>query len=223
MSVEGDETLELTNVRMPHFTEAEIETAEREQVKRAGPLVTRMKARIDESWSVVRTDLAERAGGTVSIRAQLLGHYALKANMALELQALMAEGLAGRDKEGSDKAFRSLAGLSVVAADLLNKAYAAATEEGKAKAAKLGPVDQLMTTLGVQSETGGQGERSEVGPTLHGGGGSNGEPPRSKSTASLPLGPLSQPKPTPAAPAPESPSVFAAPQPKKPPRRKQEP
>lgn len=169
VGIEGDEPVMLANVQVPHFTEAEIEAAEREQVKRAGPLVTRMKARIDESWSVVRADLAERAGGKASIRAQLLGHYALKANMALELQALMAEGLAGRDKEGSDKAFRSLAGLSVVAADLLNKAYAAATEEGKAKAAKVEPVDALMATLGVSEgpgsvpvSTGGVGSMSSL-------------------------------------------------------------
>jgi hypothetical protein len=183
VGVEGDEPVMLANVQVPHFTEAEIEKAELEQVKRAGPLVTRMKARIDESWSVVRTDLAERAGGKASIRAQLLSHYALKANMALELQALMAEGLAGRDKEGSDKAFRSLAGLSVVAADLLNKAYAAATEEGaaKAKAQSGGPVGELMGRLGVTPT---QGESSESSPRSHGGGGSTLGPPPSKSPTS---------------------------------------
>lgn len=200
MGIEGDVPVVLANVQVPHFTEAEVEAAEAEQVKKAGPLVTRLKERIDESWSVVRVDLAERAGGKASIRAQLLGHYALKANMALELQALMAESLAGRDKEGSDKAFRSLAGLSVVAADLLNKAYAAATEEGKAKAAKLGPVDQLMTTLGVAAtghetsgatasglvppvgagDPGGGGESSGLASPSHGGGTAFGEPPRSK-------------------------------------------
>lgn len=190
VSAAGDEPVLMVNVQVPHFTEAEIEAAELEQVKRAGPLVTRMKARIDESWSVVRADLAERAGGKASIRAQLLGHYALKANMALELQALMAESLAGRDKEGSDKAFRSLAGLSVVAADLLNKAYAAATEEGKAKAAKLEPVDALMATLGVT----GAEAKSDPSPTFDGGGGLTSRVHASKPAASPPASSQKKPR-----------------------------
>ncbi len=151
MGVQGDESVLLVNVQVPSFTPEEVAAAEAEQVKRAGPLVIRIRERAEEVWQLVRAELNARAGGEASARTSVLAHYALMSNRALELQALLAEATAGSNGKDPDKAFRSLAGLSVVAADLLNKAYAAATEEGaaKAKAQSGGPVGELMGRLGV--------------------------------------------------------------------------
>lgn len=161
VGIEGDAPVMLVNVQVPSFTPEEVAAAEEQQVKRAGPLVIRIRERAEESWQLVRAELAARSGGEASARTTVLAHYALMANRALELQALLAEATAGSEGKDPDKAFRSLAGLSVVAADLLNKAYAAATEEGRAKAAKLEPVDALMATLGV---TGAEAKSDPMSP-----------------------------------------------------------
>ena len=209
VSIAGDKPVVIVQLGPPSFTPEEVAAAEEKQVKRAGPLVVRIRERAEESWQLVRAELAQRSGGEASARTTVLAHYALMANRALELQALLAEATAGSDGKDPDKAFRSLAGLSVVAADLLNKAYAAATEEGKAKAAKLAPVDQLMSTLGVTAtghetsgaaasglvppvgagDPGGGGESSGLASPSHGGGGSTSRVHASKTA------PLSQKKP----------------------------
>jgi hypothetical protein len=170
------DTEQLVSVQVRDFTPEEVEAAERKMVKRAGPVVARMRERTAESWGLIRAELNELAGGQASAGCTVMAHHALRAHTALELQSLLAEVSAGEDAEGSDRAFRSLAGLSVVATDLLRKAYAQAREEGaaKAKAQSGGPVGELMGRLGVTPT---QGESSETGPGFDGGGGSTLGPP----------------------------------------------
>lgn len=177
MGAVGFPSEEIVSVQSPSFTEEEIAEAEAKMVKRAGPVVARLRQRTEAIWELILAELNGRAGGQSSARTTVLAHHALRAHTALELQTMLAEVSAGQDRDGSDRAFRSLAGLAVVASDLLNKAYAAATEEGKAKAAKVEPVDALMATLGVS-----EGPGSVPGST--GGVGSIGAPLPSNSPSS---------------------------------------
>lgn len=153
------ETEQVLSVQVRGFTPEEIDAAEAKMVKQSGPVIARLRQRTEAIWELILAELNGKAGGQSSARTTVLAHHALRAHTALELQTMLAEVSAGQDRDGSDRAFRSLAGLAVVATDLLNKAYAAATEEGRAKAAQRGPVDELMTTLGV---TGGPAEKSST-------------------------------------------------------------
>ena len=191
MRIPRSDSCLVETVQAPHFTEAEVAEAEANMVKRAGPVVAKLRERTSAIWELILAELNGRSGGQSSARTTVLAHHALRAHTALELQTMLAEVSAGQDRDGSDRAFRSLAGLAVVASDLLNKAYAAATEEGKAKAAKLGPVDQLMTTLGVAAtghETSGATASGLVPPVGAGDPGLGSEGPGSASPFDPPSG-----------------------------------
>ncbi len=163
----GMETEQVLSVQVRGFTPEEIDAAEAKMVKQAGPVIARLRQRTEAIWELILAELNGKAGGQSSARTTVLAHHALRAHTALELQTMLAEVSAGQDRDGSDRAFRSLAGLAVVATDLLNKAYAAATEEGaaKAKAQSGGPVGELMGRLGVTAS----GHEPPLGGTATGG------------------------------------------------------
>ncbi len=134
----------------PSFSPEQIQAAQAAMVKRAGPLVQWVEESVEQSWAPVRGELNQVAGGRASARVMILAHHARRAHEALELTSLLAKAAAGEDKEGAAKALRNTAGLSVVATDLLNKAYAAAREDAAAaQAAQGGPVNSLMGRLGI--------------------------------------------------------------------------
>lgn len=224
---EGGSGRTVDDFRLPSYTPEQLALAEQyfasRGLEKLAPIVAAVRTRVGTSWMTMLAELNGVAGGQASTRATMLAHYAMKAHTALELAHLVAETAVAEARDQADARLRNAAGIAIVATDLLNKAYAAAEAEGKAKAAKLEPVDALMATLGVP---GPDGEGSAQVPDLTGGVGSIGAPLPQNPSSSAPshLGPLSQPKPAPAAPRlnldPESPSVFAAPLPKKPPRRK---
>lgn len=132
-----------------HWTEAEVEEAAKEQQQKAGPLVALVRDRIEATWSEIRRELNETAGGQASARVMVLAHHAMRAHQALELQSLLAEvdaGGNGRAKADPNNGLRNQSGLSVIASQALNQAYEAARAEGKANQGSL--ADQLMAKLG---------------------------------------------------------------------------
>lgn len=159
---------------------AEREGALLEHLRKAGPAVEAVATRVDAAFEVVRAELNERAGGQAATHVMLLAHNAQRAEFALELQSLVSQGAVGRhlermSGEGADKAdasqaekgLRNLVGIAAFATDLLNKAYAAATEEGKAK--RDTPVQSLMASLGIADAPGPAGGGSAAVPDLTGG------------------------------------------------------
>jgi len=128
-----------------HWTEAEVEQAVETQQKRAGALVALVRERSEATWSELRRELNEAAGGQASARVMVLAHHALRAHQALELQTLLAEMAAGEETKGADNGLRNQSGLSVIATQALNQAFEAArTEAGK----RTSPTEQLMAKLG---------------------------------------------------------------------------
>ena len=153
-------TLSLLDGRMPLFSPEQVAKAEEELTRKAGPIVARVWERTEESFAAVRAELNQRAGGQASARVMLLAHHALRAQQALELQTLAAARAFGDEQnDNTDKHTRTQAGLAVVATDSLNKAYAAADEEGERKAngdANGHPLGWLMTQgRSVPTEQGG--------------------------------------------------------------------
>jgi hypothetical protein len=145
--VPGTSALTLVDSRPPLFTEAEVAEAAEKLAKRAGPVASQVRRKIETCWEGIRADLNAVAGGQASPRVMVLAHHAMRAHHALELQALWAEVAFGEEREGSDKHMRNQAGLAAVATDALNKAYEAAREEGKAGNAVTGPAG-LLARLG---------------------------------------------------------------------------
>jgi hypothetical protein len=134
-----------------HWTEAEIQQAVETQQKKAGALVALVRERIEATWSEIRRELNEAAGGAASTRVMVLAHHAMRAHQALELQTLLAEVAAGEHGDGKradpNNGLRNQSGLSVIATQALNQAYEAAREEHKANTGS--PTDQLLSRLGV--------------------------------------------------------------------------
>jgi hypothetical protein len=133
------------------WTESEISEALEKQQRRAGPLVALVLTRLESTWSEIRRELNEAAGGHASARVMVLAHHALRAQQALELTALLAEVAAGERDAGEKKgdplnALRNQSGLSVIATQALNQAYEAARAEHAAN--KGSATDQLMARLG---------------------------------------------------------------------------
>lgn len=167
------------------WTESEISEALEKQQRRAGPLVALVLARLESTWSEIRRELNEAAGGHASARVMVLAHHALRAQQALELTALLAEVAAGERDAGEKKgdplnALRNQSGLSVIATQALNQAYEAARAEHAAN--KGSATDQLMARLG-------HGVSAKVpGPVpLEGGGVMSIEPPRAEVPTSPPI------------------------------------
>ena len=142
------------------FSAAEHDAALADLARRAGPATEGVVVRVNESFSAVRAELNELAGGQASSRVMLLSHTAQRAQLAVELHAQVSAVEHGRFASGEDKTkqlealskgLRNMVGMCAFAADLLNKAHAAATEEGKAK--RPNAHEQLLTTLGVAVQT----------------------------------------------------------------------
>ncbi len=133
-----------------HWTEAEVQQAVETQQKKAGALVALVRERIEATWSEIRRELNEAAGGTASARVMVLAHHAMRAHQALELQTLLAEVAAGEHGEGKradpNNGLRNQSGLSVIATQALNQAYEAARSEAGNRSS---PTAQLMNRLGV--------------------------------------------------------------------------
>ena len=130
--------------------------------RKAGPATEGVVERVNASFASFRTELNEAAGGQASSRVMLLSHNAQRAQLAVELQtSLSAVGhgqfAAGADKdqkqEQVSKGLRNLVGLCAFAADLVNKAFTAACEEGKSKRAALPATAQLMNAIGFAAAT----------------------------------------------------------------------
>lgn len=169
------------------FTPEEHDAALAELARRAGPATEGVVVRVNESFGGVRAELNALAGGQASNRVMLLAHQAQRAQLAVELQAQVSAVEHGRFAGGDDKpkvtealskGLRNMVGMCAFAADLLNKAHAAATEEGAGK--KPDATAQLLTAIGVGSSE--LDSRSPVDPP---GGVAKGPP-----TPSIP--PLSQ-------------------------------
>ncbi len=214
------------------FALAERDSALEQLAIDAGPATEAITVKVNQSFEPIRGQLNELAGGQASPRVMMLAHHAQRVEVALELQTAISMHSVGRYiREGgeSDKkagktevGLRNLAGIGAFASDLLTKAYQAAEAEGKAKAAKLGPVDELMTTLGVTVPDGGQVSKSASGPDF--------DPPTPSSSGPSALKSSAPPKQkashepaTRLSNDPFSPNIFEAELPKKPPRRKSEP
>jgi hypothetical protein len=138
----------------------EHDTALAELSRKAGAATEGVVLRVNESFASFRAELNDLAGGQASSRVMLLSHNAQRAQLAVELQTSLStvghgQFAAGADKdqklESVSKGLRNLVGLCAFAADLLNKAHAAAVEEGKAN--KPSAHDQLLTALGVAVPT----------------------------------------------------------------------
>lgn len=122
--------------------------------------------------------LAVVAVATVK-RAQLLSNAALGDWSEARLDTLACETL----HERADKSQRNLAGLAIVARDLLQSARAAAKEAGAERnGAAMNPVDRLMGKLGVRTAT---AEVAAAPPVSTGGGGVEGAPLLSNSPPTI--------------------------------------
>jgi hypothetical protein len=138
------------------FTTEDHDKALADLARRAGPATEGVVVRVNESFSAVRAELNVLAGGQASNRVMLLAHTAQRAQLAVELHSQVSAVEHGRFASGDDKpkvtealskGLRNMVGMCAFAADLLNKAHAAAAEEGKAR--KGSATDQLFATLGV--------------------------------------------------------------------------
>lgn len=170
-----------------HWTEAEVEEAAKEQQRKAGPLVALVRDRIEATWSEIRRELNETAGGQASARVHVLAHHAMRAHQALELQTLLAEvdaGGNGRAKSDPNNGLRNQSGLSVIATQALNQAYEAARAEAKQNQGS--PTQQLMTRLGVGVAGTAQREVADPLPVRMGGVGAIEASPASNSPLSTP-------------------------------------
>lgn len=133
-----------------NWTPEEVQQAVESQQQKAGPLVALVRDRIEATWSEIRRELNEAAGGQASARVMVLAHHAMRAHQALELQSLLAEvdaGGNGRAKADPNNGLRNQSGLSVIATQALNQAYEAARAEAKQNQGS--PTQQLMSRLGV--------------------------------------------------------------------------
>jgi len=149
-------TLRIASVRTPGAGKARLERLERS----FGGIVAEL-AEQQENFAVpFRAELSALAGGELPVSVQVIAQLAVMAvttvrkaellsNAALgdwseaRLDALACETL----HERADKSQRNMAGLAIVARDLLQSARAAAREAGESNRGS--PTEQLLTRLGV--------------------------------------------------------------------------
>lgn len=146
--VPGASALAVLDGRAPGFSPEQVEEALKVAAERSGPVVALVRARSEESWAKVRSELNQVAKGQASARTMIHAHHALRAHQALELQHLSAGVAYGTGDDLAEKHMRNAAGLAVVASDALNKAYESAKEDAAARAGET-PTQQLLTRIGA--------------------------------------------------------------------------
>lgn len=170
-------TLRITSVRTPGAGKARLERLEQS----FGGIVAELDEQAEAFAGPFRAELTELAGGEMSPSTQVLAGLAIGAVLNVRRAELLVSAALGDWSEArlttlacetlserSDKSQRNLAGLAIVARDLMQSARDAAREEGKVRKG-VGPVGQLMTRLGVAAGPG-------PVPDLTPGGGSVGAP-----------------------------------------------
>ncbi len=129
------------------------------KLEQAQPAAARaLRAQAEEFGALLRNELHYLSGGEAPTSVLLLADLAIATMVSVQMQRHMTFGAFGKwteaqldDKvrESAEKSQRNLAGISVIARDLLASARAAA-REAKADRPRGSASEQLLTALGVE-------------------------------------------------------------------------